>query len=45
MKPFINKYNWEGIHFPSEEDNWTKSEKNKVTIAINVLHAKQIYPT
>ena len=37
---FINKYNWEGIHVPSENDNWKKFEKN-VTIALNVLHAKK----
>ena len=22
MKPFINKYNWEGINSPSEKDDW-----------------------
>ena len=22
---FINKYNWEGIHFPSEKDDWKKN--------------------
>ena len=22
IKPFINKYNWEGINFPSEQDDW-----------------------
>ena len=28
IKPFIKKYNWEGIHFPSEKDDWKKiSEK------------------
>ena len=21
IKPFINKYNWEGINYPSEKDN------------------------
>ena len=26
MKPFINKYKWEGINFPSEK-YWEKSEK------------------
>ena len=41
IKPFINKYNWEGINLPSEEDNWKKFEKNNVTIALNVLHAKK----
>ena len=28
IKPFMNKYNWEGINFPSEkewlEKNWQK---------------------
>ena len=40
IKPFINKCNWEGITFPSEKDDWKKSEKN-VTIALNVLYAKK----
>ena len=22
IKPFINKYKWEGINFPSEKDDW-----------------------
>ena len=35
IKPFINKYNWEGIHSPSEKDDWKKFEKNNVTIALN----------
>ena len=46
IKPFINRYNWEGINFPSEKDDWKKFEKNNVTIALNVLYAKKekIYP-
>ena len=45
-KPFINKYYWETINFPSEKDDLKKFEKNNVTIALNVLYAKQekIYP-
>ena len=39
VKPFINKYNWEEINYPSEKDDWKKFEKNNVTIAINALHA------
>ena len=31
IKPFINKYNWEGINF----------EKNNVTTALNVLYTKK----
>ena len=46
IKPFINRYNSEGINFPLEKDDWKKIEKNNVTIALNVLCAKKekIYP-
>ena len=27
IKPFINQYNWEGIKFPSEKDDWKKLRK------------------
>ena len=47
IKPFINKHKWEGLNFPSEKDNWKKTEKNNVTVAFNVLCVKkeEIYPT
>ena len=43
---FINKYNWEGINFPSEIDDGKKIEKNNLIIALNVLYTKKekIYP-
>ena len=41
IKPFINKYKWEGINFLSEKYDWKKIEKNNVTIALNVLYAKK----
>ena len=46
IKPFINKYNWEEINYPSEKYDWKKFEKNNVTIGLNVLHAKkeEIFP-
>ena len=46
IKPFINKYNSEGITFSSEKDDWKKFEKNNVTNALNVLYDKKekIYP-
>ena len=40
IKPFIDKYNWEGIDYPSEKDYWKKFEKNNLTITLNVLHTK-----
>ena len=40
IKPFINKYNWEGINFLSEKDDWKKIE-NSVKIALNVLYGKK----
>ena len=39
--PFINKYNWEGINFQWEKDGWKKFEKNNVTNSLNVLYAKK----
>ena len=46
LKPFIREYDWEGINFRSEKDDWKKYEKNNITIALNVLYAKneKIYP-
>ena len=46
IKTFINKYNWEGINFSSKKDEWTKFEKNNLTIALNVLYTEKekIYP-
>ena len=41
IKPFINKYKWEGKNVPSKKDDWRKFEKNNMTIALNVLHAKK----
>ena len=39
--PFINKYNWEKINFQWEKDDWKKFEKNNVTNSLNVLYAKK----
>ena len=41
IKPFTNKYNFKEMNFPSEKNYWKKSYKNNVTIALNVLCAKQ----
>ena len=41
IKLFIDTYNWKGIHYPSEKDDWKKFEKNNLTIVVNVLHAKK----
>ena len=38
-KPFINKYNWEGIIYQSERDDWKILEKNNITIALNKVYA------
>ena len=35
LKPYINKYNWEGINFPAGSKEWQKFEKNNKTIALN----------
>ena len=41
IKLFTNKYEWEGINFPSEKDDWKKFEKNNVRIALYVLYPKK----
>ena len=41
MKRFIDKYNWEGINYPSDKNDRKKYEKNILTIALNVLHTKK----
>ena len=41
IKPFIDNYNWEGINYPSEKDDWKKFERNNLTIALNVLRSKK----
>ena len=40
LKPYINKYNWKGIHFPAGPKEWQKSERNNDTVALNVLYVK-----
>ena len=37
LKPYNNKYNWEGIEFPAGPKDWKKFERNNKTIALNVL--------
>ena len=46
IKPFINKYNWKGINYPSKIDDWKTLEKSNPTIALNILYVKEkeIYP-
>ena len=36
-KPYINQYNWKGIKFPSDKENWKKFEQNNKEIALNIL--------
>ena len=38
LKPYINKYNWEGIDFSAGSKEWQKFEWNNKTIALNVLY-------
>ena len=46
INPFISKYNWKGINYPSKIDDWKTFEKNNLTIALNILYIKEkeIYP-
>ena len=37
IKPFIEKYNWEDIDFPSTSKSWKKFESNN-EVALNILY-------
>ena len=39
IKPYISKYNWEGIEFPAGPKEWEKFEQNNKTIILNILFA------
>ena len=41
LKPYINKYNWEGINVPAGSKEWQKFDKNTDTIAPNILYVEQ----
>ena len=42
IKPFINKYNWQGIYCPSKIDDWKTFEKNNPTNAVNNLYTEYV---
>ena len=43
IKPFINKYKWERKNFLLTKDDQKKFKKNNLTIALNVLYAKNMF--
>ena len=38
MKPFIYKYSWREIDFPSHSKDWRKFQSNNKSIALNILY-------
>ena len=38
IKPFIGKYDWKEIDFPSQCKDWKKIESNNKSIALNILY-------
>ena len=38
IKPFIDKYNWKEIDFPSHSKDWKKFELNNKSITLNMLY-------
>ena len=38
IEPFINKFNWDGIKYPSKIENWKKFESNNPTFLLVVLY-------
>ena len=41
IKPFVNKYNWKGIHYSLKIDDWKTFKKNNLKIAFNFLYIKE----
>ena len=41
VKPFINKYNWKGMNYPSKTDDWKTFEKNNPTITFYILYIEK----
>ena len=41
LKYFVNKYNWKGINYPLEKDDWKTFGKINQKIALNALYAKK----
>ena len=37
IKPFVDKYNWKEISFPSHKEDWNNFEKNNKSTTLNVL--------
>ena len=48
LKPYINQYNWKGIKFLSDKEDWKKFEQNNKEIALIILfvphNKKEIEP-
>ena len=42
IKPFIDKYDWKEIDFPSTGKDWKKFESNNKSIALNILYVTYI---
>ena len=38
IKPFIDKYNWKKMDFPSHRKDWKKFESNNKSMALNILY-------
>ena len=47
IKPFINKYEWNGTNYPSKIDYWKTFEKNNRGIALNYVQLifQKLIPT
>ena len=44
LKPFINQYNWKGIKFPSEKEDWKQNNKEITMNILFVSHNKKEIP-
>ena len=42
LKPYINKYNWKDIKFPSDKEDWEKFEQHNKETTLNILFVPHI---
>ena len=39
LTPFIDRYNWNNINFPTEQKDWDKFGRNNKNVSLNILYA------
>ncbi|WP_215897484.1 hypothetical protein, partial [Acinetobacter baumannii] len=38
LEPYVGRYNWGGIEFPTPKNHWVKFERQNPEVALNILY-------